>query len=93
VERDVFCISRVFGAYSIIAAAASIHKAQGSTINHVFVTLILEVKLITTKRKAQSIKCRYIKGFRAYIQVIRYTRWTTSNFQIKIIKWKIHERG
>jgi hypothetical protein len=54
VERRI-CIQRVF-AYFNYSYAASIHKAQGSTINHVF---IIEddilVKLTTTKEKLQSI--------------------------------------
>jgi ATP-dependent exoDNAse (exonuclease V) alpha subunit len=45
--------------------AASIHKAQGSTINHVF---IIEVKLTTTKEKLQSINVGISRAsYRAYI--------------------------
>jgi hypothetical protein len=50
--------------------AASIHKAQGSTINHVFIIEddILEVKLTTTKEKLQSINVGISRAsYRAYI--------------------------
>jgi ATP-dependent exoDNAse (exonuclease V) alpha subunit len=49
--------------------AASIHKAQGSTINHVFIIDdILEVKLTTTKEKLQSINVGISRAsYRAYI--------------------------
>jgi hypothetical protein len=59
--------------------AASIHKAQGSTINHVFIIEddILEVKLTTTKEKLQSINVGISRLLTELISIIRYTRWTT----------------
>jgi hypothetical protein len=47
----------------------SIHKAQGSTINHVFIIEddILEVKLTTTKEKLQSINVGISRASTAYI--------------------------
>jgi hypothetical protein len=54
------------------------NKAQGSTINHVFIIEddILEVKLTTTKEKLQSINVG-ISILTELISIIRYTRWTT----------------
>jgi hypothetical protein len=77
VERRI-CIQRVF-AYFNYSYAASIHKAQGSTINHVFIIEddILEVKLTTTKEKLQSINVGISRAFTELISIIRYTRWTT----------------
>jgi hypothetical protein len=62
-----------------IIYAASIHKAQGSTINHVFIIEddILEVKLTTTKEKLQSINVGISRLLTELISIIRYTRWTT----------------
>jgi hypothetical protein len=70
--------SRVF-AYFNYSYAASIHKAQGSTINHVFIIEddILEVKLTTTKEKLQSINVGISGLLTELISIIRYTRWTT----------------
>jgi hypothetical protein len=53
---ETYLHSKIF-AYFNYSYAASIHKAQGSTINHVFIIEddILEVKLTTTKEKLQSI--------------------------------------
>jgi hypothetical protein len=75
--RDVFAFKESF-AYFNYSYAASIHKAQGSTINHVFIIEddILEVKLTTTKEKLQSIK-GISRAFTELISIIRYTRWTT----------------
>jgi hypothetical protein len=72
------CIQRVF-AYFNYSYAASIHKAQGSTINHVFIIEddILEVKLTTTKEKLQSINVGISRLLTELISIIRYTRWTT----------------
>jgi hypothetical protein len=55
--------------------AASIHKAQGSTINHVFIIEddILEVKLTTTKEKLQSINVGISRLLTELISIIRYT--------------------
>jgi hypothetical protein len=54
-------------------------KAQGSTINHVFIIEddILEVKLTTTKEKLQSINVGISGLLTELISIIRYTRWTT----------------
>jgi hypothetical protein len=76
VERRI-CIQRVF-AYFNYSYAASIHKAQGSTINHVIIEDdILEVKLTTTKEKLQSINVGISGLLTELISIIRYTRWTT----------------
>jgi hypothetical protein len=54
---ETYLHSKSLFAYFNYSYAASIHKAQGSTINHVFIIEddILEVKLTTTKEKLQSI--------------------------------------
>jgi ATP-dependent exoDNAse (exonuclease V) alpha subunit len=62
--------SKSLFAYFNYSYAASIHKAQGSTINHVFIIEddILEVKLTTTKEKLQSINVGISRAsYRAYI--------------------------
>jgi hypothetical protein len=61
--RDVFAFKESLCVLNY-SYAASIHKAQGSTINHVFIIEddILEVKLTTTKEKLQSINVG-ISGF------------------------------
>jgi ATP-dependent exoDNAse (exonuclease V) alpha subunit len=67
VERRI-CIQRVFAYFNYSYAAS--HKAQGSTINHVFIIEddILEVKLTTTKEKLQSINVGISRAsYRAYI--------------------------
>jgi hypothetical protein len=76
--RDVFAFKESF-AYFNYSYAASIHKAQGSTINHVFIIEddILEVKLTTTKEKLQSINVGISRLLTELISIIRYTRWTT----------------
>lgn len=67
--REVFEFKESF-AYFNYSYAASIHKAQGSSINHVFIIEddILEVKLTTTKEKLQSMYVAISRAsFRAYI--------------------------
>jgi hypothetical protein len=67
--RDVFAFKESF-AYFNYSYAASIHKAQGSSINHVFIIEddILEVKMTTTKEKLQSIYVGISRAsYRAYI--------------------------
>lgn len=67
--RDVFVFKEAF-AYFNYSYAASIHKAQGSSINHVFIIEddILEVKMTSTKEKLQSIYVGISRAsFRAYI--------------------------
>lgn len=67
--RDVFAFKESF-AYFNYSYAASIHKAQGSSIKHVFIIEddILEVKLTTTKEKLQSIYVGISRAsYRAYI--------------------------
>lgn len=67
--RDVFEFKESF-AYFNYSYAASIHKAQGSSINHVFIIEddILDVKLTTTKEKLQSMYVAVSRAsYRAYI--------------------------
>lgn len=67
--RDVFSFKESF-CYFNYSYAASIHKAQGSSINHVFIIEddILEVKMTSTKEKLQSIYVGVSRAsFRAYI--------------------------
>jgi ATP-dependent exoDNAse (exonuclease V) alpha subunit len=93
VERRI-CIQRVF-AYFNYSYAASIHKAQGSTINHVFIIEddILEVKLTTTKEKLQSINVGISRAsYRAYIYNKIY-KVDNSNLDKNYFKWMYHERG
>jgi hypothetical protein len=75
--RDVFAFKESFAYFNY--SYASIHKAQGSTINHVFIIEddILEVKLTTTKEKLQSINVGISRLLTELISIIRYTRWTT----------------
>jgi hypothetical protein len=93
VERRI-CIQRVF-AYFNYSYAASIHKAQGSTINHVFIIEddILEVKLTTTKEKLQSINVGISRAsYRAYIYNKIY-KVDNSNLDKNYFKWMYHEEG
>jgi hypothetical protein len=75
---ETYLHSKSLFAYFNYSYAASIHKAQGSTINHVF---IIEddilVKLTTTKEKLQSINVGISRLLTELISIIRYTRWTT----------------
>jgi hypothetical protein len=67
--KDVFAFKESF-AYFNYSYAASIHKAQGSTINHVFILEddVFAVKLTSTKQKLQSMYVAISRaGFRAYI--------------------------
>jgi hypothetical protein len=87
VERRI-CIQRVF-AYFNYSYAASIHKAQGSTINHVFIIEddILEVKLTTTKEKLQSINVGISRAFTELISIIRYV--DNSNLDKKLLQMDV----
>jgi ATP-dependent exoDNAse (exonuclease V) alpha subunit len=87
--RDI-CIQRVF-AYFNYSYAASIHKAQGSTINHVFIIEddILEVKLTTTKEKLQSINVGISRAsYRAYIYNKIY-KVDNSNLDKKLLQMDV----
>lgn len=67
--RDVYAFKESF-AYFNYSYAASIHKAQGSSINHVFIIEddILAVKLTTAKEKLQSMYVAISRAsYRAYI--------------------------
>lgn len=67
--KDVYAFKESF-AYFNYSYAASIHKAQGSSINHVFIIEddILAVKLTTAKEKLQSMYVAISRAsFRAYI--------------------------
>lgn len=67
--KDLFAFKESF-AYFNYSYAASIHKAQGSSINHVFIIEddIMGVKLTTSKEKLQSIYVAVSRAsFRAYI--------------------------
>jgi ATP-dependent exoDNAse (exonuclease V) alpha subunit len=88
--RDVFAFKESF-AYFNYSYAASIHKAQGSTINHVFIIEddILEVKLTTTKEKLQSINVGISRAsYRAYI----YNKIYKVDNSNRITKW-MYQRG
>lgn len=67
--KDVYAFKESF-AYFNYSYAASIHKAQGSSIEHVFIIEddILAVKMTTTKEKLQSMYVAISRAsFRAYI--------------------------
>lgn len=67
--RDVFVFKESF-AYFNYSYAASVHKAQGSSIDHVYIMEddIMGVKLTTTKEKLQSMYVAVSRGkFRVYI--------------------------
>ena len=67
--KDVFAFKESF-AYFNYSYAASIHKAQGSSINHVFIVEddVLAVKLTSTKEKLQSMYVAISRAsYRAYI--------------------------
>jgi ATP-dependent exoDNAse (exonuclease V) alpha subunit len=86
--RDI-CIQRVFAYFNY--SYASIHKAQGSTINHVFIIEddILEVKLTTTKEKLQSINVGISRAsYRAYIYNKIY-KVDNSNLDKKLLQMDV----
>jgi ATP-dependent exoDNAse (exonuclease V) alpha subunit len=88
--RDVFAFKESF-AYFNYSYAASIHKAQGSTINHVFIIEddILEVKLTTTKEKLQSINVGISRAsYRAYIYNKIY-KVDNSNLDKKLLQMDV----
>lgn len=67
--KDVFSFKESF-AYFNYSYATSIHKAQGSTIDHVFIMEedIFSVKMTTTKEKLQSMYVALSRAsFRAYV--------------------------
>lgn len=67
--KDLYAFKESF-AYFNYSYAASIHKAQGSSINHVFIIEddIMDVKLTSSKEKLQSIYVALSRAsFRAYI--------------------------
>ena len=67
--KDVFGFKESF-AYFNYSYATSIHKAQGSTIDHVFILEddVFSVKMTTTKEKLQSMYVAVSRAsFRAYI--------------------------
>jgi len=67
--KDVYAFKESF-AYFNYSYAASIHKAQGSSINHVFIIEddVLAVKLTTAKEKLQSMYVAISRAsYRAYI--------------------------
>jgi hypothetical protein len=90
--RDVFAFKESLRT-SIIAMLHH-NKAQGSTINHVFIIEddILEVKLTTTKEKLQSINVGISRAYRAYIYNKIY-KVDNSNLDKNYFKWMYHERG
>jgi hypothetical protein len=86
---ETYLHSKSLFAYFNYSYAAS-HKAQGSTINHVFIIEddILEVKLTTTKEKLQSINVGISRAYRAYIYNKIY-KVDNSNLDKKLLQMDV----